>query len=140
MREKIKQALISKKNFSELRILRWICEATSGLKYLHSENIIHRDIKPEYKICLYSIIFYFIAIFVICNRNILLTKHNVIKLADFGLSKYTESSVASSILGSRIYMGPELIQCLVDDEGTYDAKKNDVWFDFRFITFILALS
>jgi serine/threonine protein kinase len=58
-------------------------------------------------------------------RNILLTKDNVIKLADFGLSKCVEASIASSVVGSIAYMSPQLIKCFIDS-GTY-TKKTDIW-------------
>ena len=73
------------------------------------------------------------------NRNILLSKRYVIKLADFGLSKYTESSVASSLVGSRAYMSPELIQCFFDEEGSY-TKKTDIWLDFNLLYHSFKLS
>ena len=58
-------------------------------------------------------------------RNILLTKDDVIKLADFGLSKCVEASIASTAVGSKAYMSPQLIKCFIDS-GTY-TKKTDIW-------------
>ena len=46
LKAKIKQEKTSGRNISEFRIVRWMIEAATGLKYLNDENIIHRDIKP----------------------------------------------------------------------------------------------
>lgn len=69
------------------------------------------------------------------NRNILLSKQKLIKLADFGLSKYTESSVASSLVGSRAYMSPELLRGFYYEDGAY-TKKTDIWLDLLYIYYI----
>ena len=66
-------------------------------------------------------------------RNILLTKDDVIKLADFGLSKCVEASVASTVAGSRPYMSPQIIKCILDS-GTY-TKKTDIWLIIYTVSF-----
>lgn len=70
---------------------------------MHSNNIVHRDIKPE---------------------NVLLEKLESleVKLTDFGFATYfDEKSKLDEVLGSPIYMPPEIV-----DKQTYDAKV-DVW-------------
>ena len=64
-----------------------------GLEYLHSHNIVHRDIK---------------------GANILLDK-GVVKLSDFGCSKKTEmdGSVSESqhtAVGTMQFMAPEVVR------------------------------
>lgn len=40
----------------ETTILGWALQAVSGLKYLHHNGIIHRDINPSYKRLYYNVI------------------------------------------------------------------------------------
>jgi len=55
-------------HIDDIELLRiYMRHMVSGLAYLHSQRICHSDIKPE---------------------NILIGENNVLKLADFGLSKY----------------------------------------------------
>ena len=62
-----------------------------GLQYLHSHNIIHRDIKPT-------------------NIFIFEDLHPVFKLGDFNLSKqlYQKASHATSYCGTKDTMAPEV--------------------------------
>ena len=60
-----------------------ICQ---GLLYLHGKELIHRDIKPS---------------------NILLTEQNIIRLADFGLSRPTTDDGYTSNVGSNLYKPEE---------------------------------
>lgn len=59
---------------------------------MHSNNMVHRDIKPE---------------------NILIEKVETleIKLTDFGFATYFDSKL-SEVLGSPIYMPPEIVDRL----------------------------
>lgn len=69
---------------------RIVAEIALGLAYLHDQGIIHRDIK---------------------GANILLTKHDEVKLCDFGLAKVMASaSCVSSYTpkGTPRWMAPEL--------------------------------
>lgn len=58
--------LKQKKRFKENEIIFYAAEIILALEYLHSHNIIYRDLKPE---------------------NVLLSKDGHVKLSDFGLSK-----------------------------------------------------
>jgi|UniRef100_A0A6C0ITI3 serine/threonine protein kinase len=67
-----------------------IYQVSEGLKVLHKNNIIHRDIK---------------------TANILVFNKNLIKITDFGISKILENNLlAKSNIGTPYYMSPEIIR------------------------------
>ncbi|XP_067085006.1 LOW QUALITY PROTEIN: serine/threonine-protein kinase TAO1-like [Osmerus mordax] len=92
---------VHKKPLQEVEIAAITHGALQGLAYLHSHNMIHRDIKAG---------------------NILLTEPGLVKLADFGSASI--ASPANSFVGTPYWMAPEVI--LAMDEGQYDGKV-DVW-------------
>ncbi|XP_069767098.1 serine/threonine-protein kinase TAO1 [Narcine bancroftii] len=92
---------VHKKPLQEIEIAAITHGALLGLAYLHSHNMIHRDIKAG---------------------NILLTEPGQVKLADFGSASIV--SPANSFVGTPYWMAPEVI--LAMDEGQYDGKV-DVW-------------
>ena len=69
----------------------YLDQVLAGLAYLHSEGVIHRDIK---------------------GGNILLTKDGLVKLADFGIAtRLSDPSTSTrSIVGTPYWMAPEIIE------------------------------
>uniref|UniRef100_A0A8C2H3X3 non-specific serine/threonine protein kinase n=1 Tax=Cyprinus carpio TaxID=7962 RepID=A0A8C2H3X3_CYPCA len=92
---------VHKKPLQEVEIAAITHGALQGLAYLHSHNMIHRDVKAG---------------------NILLTEPGQVKLGDFGSASIV--SPANSFVGTPYWMAPEVI--LAMDEGQYDGKA-DVW-------------
>ena len=62
-------------------------ESASGLLYLHSVGIIHRDIKPG---------------------NILIGDGKIAKIADYGISRFADVGSTMTQKGTLIYQAPEL--------------------------------
>lgn len=60
-----------------------------GLKYLHDQNVVHRDIKCA---------------------NILVHASGSVKLADFGLAKATKLNDVKSCKGTAFWMAPEVVR------------------------------
>ena len=72
------------------------------LQYIHSNNIVHRDIKPD---------------------NILLDLDNTIKLCDFGVSKIIpHGQLINDSCGTPAFIAPEILL-----ESPYDPYATDIW-------------
>jgi hypothetical protein len=90
---------------AEPAVLRLGASAVEGLRYLHAEGVLHRDLKPG---------------------NMLLSSTGKCKLADFGLSRVLQTSAGGvapttgNVVGTVAYMSPEAIQ------GKY-SQASDVW-------------
>lgn len=67
--------------------LKLIWQISCGLADIHSHEIIHRDIKPG---------------------NIKIDSEGVVKILDFGLSRNNSDAETMSIIGTPIFMAPEL--------------------------------
>ena len=90
------------KYFDEIDLWKISFEILSGLEYLHSQNIIHRDIK-----CL----------------NLFITKDRHIKIGDLGVSTITSGidNLHYTRVGTPLYISPELVK-----QKPYDYK-TDIW-------------
>lgn len=82
---------LSQKTLSEKQVAVVVQQALKGLHYLHSNQIIHRDIKAA---------------------NILLNDDATVKLADFGVSAQLDDAMSKStdFIGTPLWMPPEIIQ------------------------------
>lgn len=77
-------------------------QVLEALEYSHSRGVVHRDVKPA---------------------NVMLTRDGKVKLADFGIARFENSSLTQSgtIMGTPAYMAPEqLIGEKVD-------ARSDIW-------------
>ncbi|KAL3997880.1 Serine/threonine-protein kinase nekl-2 [Acanthocheilonema viteae] len=88
--------------FVENTVLNYFTQVAIGLEYMHSKQILHRDLKTQ---------------------NILLNKkRTIVKLSDFGISKELSTrSLASTIIGTPNYLSPEIC------EGRAYNQKSDLW-------------
>lgn len=86
----------------EETILDYFVQICLAIKYLHDRKILHRDLKPQ---------------------NIFLSKGNIVKLGDFGISKSLEHTedLAKTMIGTPAYYSPEI--CV----GKKYGAKSDIW-------------
>ncbi|KAG9528404.1 MAP kinase-like protein, partial [Aureobasidium melanogenum] len=104
--------LVNYGSLGEPLIANFVRQILSGLAYLHSKDIIHRDIK---------------------GANILVDNHGSVKISDFGISKRVEASSLLvpptgkrtgprvSLQGSVFWMAPEVVK------QTAYTRKADIW-------------
>ncbi|KAK5995027.1 Serine/threonine-protein kinase 32C [Cladobotryum mycophilum] len=79
---------ISRKTFTEEAVRFWIAELGCALKYIHGQNIIHRDVKPD---------------------NVLLDADGHVHLTDFNVaSDIVPGRVMTSKSGTLAYLAPEV--------------------------------
>eukprot|EP00760_Papus_ankaliazontas_P027018 PhM_4_TR3108/c0_g2_i1/m.23078/K13303/SGK2; serum/glucocorticoid-regulated kinase 2 len=76
------------KRFPEARAKFYCAEIGLALDYIHSKNIVYRDLKPE---------------------NLVLDRDGHVNLTDFGLAKKDVGDVTHTFCGTPEYMSPELI-------------------------------
>ena len=97
---KIKENIKKRLYFSENTIWNWVIQILEGIYYLHSNKIMHRDLK---------------------GANIFLMKNGILKLGDLGVSKIAKMGFAQTQTGTPYYCAPEIWK-----EQPYN-DKCDIW-------------
>uniref|UniRef100_A0A1B6E331 Mitogen-activated protein kinase kinase kinase dlk-1 n=1 Tax=Clastoptera arizonana TaxID=38151 RepID=A0A1B6E331_9HEMI len=83
------------------RLVTWAKQIAAGMQYLHSNKIIHRDLK---------------------SPNVLIGRKEVVKISDFGTSRqWNDVSTKMSFAGTVAWMAPEIIR------NEPCSEKVDIW-------------
>jgi hypothetical protein len=100
-------------------------QLVAGINYLHEQNIVHGDIKPQ--VIVNSRIF---EIFIICQmhfcfQNLLLGEDGTLKIADFGISQMLsgEGEKLADAGGTPAFMAPELCE----QRSSFSGQMADIW-------------
>lgn len=92
--------IIKKGKLSYLESAKIIKQTLMALAHMHEQGIVHRDLKPE---------------------NILMVDDDNIKVADFGFAVPLKGKKQTQVLGSPLYMAPELVL------GKEYSSEVDIW-------------
>ncbi|XP_054757907.2 testis-specific serine/threonine-protein kinase 1-like [Lytechinus pictus] len=91
-----------RRSLTEEKARSFFRQMVDGVAYLHSLNVVHRDLKCE---------------------NILLDAANTIKISDFGFARFMEpQDLSKTYCGSAAYAAPEILK-----GNMYNGKAYDVW-------------
>src|SRR6185295_16876945 len=87
--ESLEAVLDREKSLDVARAIAYIVQILKGVEHAHQTQILHRDLRPA---------------------NVLVSEAGVVKVADFGTSRFLEKSHATTVIGSPPYMAPEQFQ------------------------------
>ena len=94
--------IVERQHLTEDEAALFYYQLINGLEYIHKNNIVHRDLKPE---------------------NLLLSKNDLLKIIDFGLSNFTGYNILlGTPCGSPCYASPEMVS-----GQRYNGYMIDVW-------------
>eukprot|EP00056_Hartaetosiga_gracilis_P000502 m.38659 g.38659 ORF g.38659 m.38659 type:complete len:439 (+) comp10233_c0_seq3:78-1394(+) len=102
LHKRIRKQFKQRRYFHETQVMGWFVQVSLAIQYLHSQNILHRDLKTQ---------------------NIFLSKRDVVKVGDLGIARVLDSDddMATTLTGTPYYMSPELFSKI-----PYNSK-SDVW-------------
>eukprot|EP00026_Physarum_polycephalum_P015182 Phypoly_transcript_15806.p1 GENE.Phypoly_transcript_15806~~Phypoly_transcript_15806.p1 ORF type:complete len:275 (+),score=30.70 Phypoly_transcript_15806:29-826(+) len=84
----LRDLLLKKSSFSYFAKLQLLHDIAAGLAYLHSQSVIHRDLKPT---------------------SLMMDQNNHIKISNFGVSKLKEAAKTTVYHGEVVWTAPELL-------------------------------
>lgn len=87
--ESLEAVLDREKSLDTARALNYIIQILKGLEHAQAAQVLHRDLRPA---------------------NVLISESGLVKVADFGTSRFLEKSHATTVIGSPPYMAPEQFQ------------------------------
>ncbi|XP_071307834.1 serine/threonine-protein kinase STK11 isoform X1 [Agelaius tricolor] len=97
---------VPEKRFPVFQAHGYFCQLIDGLEYLHSQGIVHKDIKPG---------------------NLLLTTNGTLKISDLGVAEalhpFAEDDTCRTSQGSPAFQPPEIANGL----DTFSGFKVDIW-------------
>ena len=97
----LKEYIQKKGKLSPKEVIGITLQVCAGIDAAHSNNIIHRDIKPQ---------------------NIMISKEGKVKVTDFGIAKATSSNtISTNAMGSVHYTSPEQAR------GGFSDEKSDIY-------------
>ncbi|THU92097.1 kinase-like protein, partial [Dendrothele bispora CBS 962.96] len=110
-------------NLAESTVRRIFAELCKAVSWMHSVGLVHRDIKLE-KFERKATSSFLSSSPNSYNNQIPPPSHPLIKLADFGLSRFIDPAkpLLTTRCGSEAYAAPELVM-----SGGYDARETDAW-------------
>ena len=95
----------------------YVLNIAIAIGYLHSKNIIYRDLKSE---------------------NVMIDESGFLKLTDFGLTKIlSQNEMATSFCGTPNYMAPEIVQKQQDPSINYSFSVD--WWSLGILTYEMLL-
>jgi len=87
--ESLESVVDREKSLDLPRALNYVVQILKGVSHAHEAQILHRDLRPA---------------------NVLVSESGVLKVADFGTSRFLEKAHATTVIGSPPYMAPEQFQ------------------------------
>ena len=97
----LKEYIQKKGKLTPKEVIGITLQVCAGLEAAHSNNIIHRDVKPQ---------------------NIIISKEGKVKVTDFGIAKATSSNtISTNVMGSVHYTSPEQAR------GGFSDIKSDIY-------------
>ncbi|OHT02848.1 CAMK family protein kinase [Tritrichomonas foetus] len=86
----LQKYLETHKQIAEKQVLQIFTQIILGLDYIHSQNVLHRDIK---------------------TANVFLFRKGLVKLGDFGIAREVQNDeLAGTLIGTPYFMCPELLR------------------------------